>query len=387
MNIVFLLRFWPVYGGGETVTRLLANKFTKLGHHVSVVYLWNTKRPDELFIDSRIREYSVQNISNPIDDNVIQECDYNLIQEELRVCLIEGKTNVIINQWFPAKLVYKASRNLQLKIINCHHTNINLTRPDKWTHRLFQKIFKSHYVKFYLKYRLADFYKYANCCVFLSKYYIDDFIELFNLKKQQEKLCSIPNPLSNEEFLPKKSIAGKENNILFVGRIIEPVKRISYILKTWALLRNDGKTSNWKLIIVGDGPDLENLKEYAGKLCLQNVFFEGFQNPVEYYKKAAILVLSSSQEGWGMVLTEAQQNGCVPVVMDSFSSLHEIIEHGKNGLIVPNNDIQGFAGALETLMFNEAYRRQLAETALETCKKFSVDNIVNQWELLFEEIM
>jgi glycosyltransferase involved in cell wall biosynthesis len=386
MNIVFLLRFWPVYGGGETVTLKLANKFAGHGHNVSIVYLWN-KGNSGIPIDHKIKERHILNVADPIDDNVIQKHDYKLILSELRRFLAEDKTHIIINQWFPARLVRKSCKELQVKIINCHHTNINLTPPDKWAHRLFQKLFKSRYVKFYLKYRLFDFYKYGDRFVFLSKYYVDEFMELFSLKIPQEKLWSIPNPLSWEESLLWNFMAEKENNILFVGRIIESVKRISYILQAWSLLQDKGKTNNWKLIIVGDGPDLESLKGYAGELNLQNVFFVGFQNPLEYYKKAVILALSSYQEGWGMVLTEAQQNGCVPVVMDSFASLHEIVEHGKNGLIVPNNDIQGLAGAFETLMFNEEYRRQLAETALETCKRFSVDNIVKQWESLFSELV
>jgi len=96
--------------------------------------------------------------------------------------------------------------------------------------------------------------------------------------------------------------------------------------------------------------------------------------------------MTSAFEGWGMTLVESQQNGCVPVVMDSFAALHEIIENGVNGVIVPNNDITGFADALERLMLDGEYRRRLAVGGLESCKRFSIDNVIAQWEALFAEL-
>ena len=51
MNITFLLRLWPVYGGGETVTICLANEMIKRGWNVSVLYFKNNTRADLPFID------------------------------------------------------------------------------------------------------------------------------------------------------------------------------------------------------------------------------------------------------------------------------------------------------------------------------------------------
>ena len=68
---------------------------------------------------------------------------------------------------------------------------------------------------------------------------------------------------------------------------------------------------------------------------LKRVRFEGRQNPKRYYEEASIFMLTSSFEGWGLTLTEAQQFGCVPLAFYSYASLPDIITDGKNGFMIP----------------------------------------------------
>lgn len=62
---------------------------------------------------------------------------------------------------------------------------------------------------------------------------------------------------------------------------------------------------DWHLDIVGDGPDAAALKELAERLRLSNVSFEGFRNPAPYYRRASIFCMTSTFEGFGLVLPEA----------------------------------------------------------------------------------
>ena len=62
MNITFLLRLWPVYGGGETVTICLANEMIKRGWNVSVLYFKNNTRPDLPFIDPAVKAVQIPDI-------------------------------------------------------------------------------------------------------------------------------------------------------------------------------------------------------------------------------------------------------------------------------------------------------------------------------------
>jgi glycosyltransferase involved in cell wall biosynthesis len=96
--------------------------------------------------------------------------------------------------------------------------------------------------------------------------------------------------------------------------------------------------------------------------------------------------MTSTAEGWGMVLTEAQQMGVPVVAMDSFGALHDIIEDGYNGRIVANNDLVAFQNAMTEIMENEAKRKEMALHAIESSKRYEIQHILLQWQKLFEQM-
>jgi glycosyltransferase involved in cell wall biosynthesis len=162
----------------------------------------------------------------------------------------------------------------------------------------------------------------------------------------------------------------------------EDPKRMSLIVAAWKRLVETGKYRSWKLVFVGDGPDL-NPTQFLAK-DLPNVSFEGYRKERDdYYKKASIFLMTSSYEGFGMTLIEAQKFGCVPVVMDSYAVLHDIITDSENGMISPNNDIGAFVATIRQLMDNADLRNRLAQKGLVTIRKFSVERIAEEWEQLF----
>ena len=58
MKILYLLRCWPVFGGGETVTRTLANEMCRRGHEVGVVYLWDRTNDTDIYLDKNIFSFA-----------------------------------------------------------------------------------------------------------------------------------------------------------------------------------------------------------------------------------------------------------------------------------------------------------------------------------------
>lgn len=384
MNIVFLLRYWPIYGGGETVTRILANKFVELGYTVSIVYLWDKRQGNMPYINKKIREERIAGVSPPHGEDGIPTPDFRLIERYLHKYIMDNSIDIIINQWFPAKTVQKARNNTKAKLVCCHHTNIFMP-PETAKHRIFLSLFKQKGAVLLARKRWGDKYRFSDKLVVLCDSFVDDCKKVFDTNNEDGKIVAILNPLPDENVVSKPEIAKKEKELLFVGRIIKPVKRISYIINTWKSLQSMSEYHEWRLTIVGDGADLDYLKQYAADLDCRNIFFEGYQNPLPYYKRASILLLTSSFEGFSMVLVEAQQNGCVPVVMDSYATLHEIVHHDSNGLIVKNYDLSGYISAVASLMADENHRMRLAYKGLETCKKFSVDTVIKKWEALFGE--
>ena len=159
------------------------------------------------------------------------------------------------------------------------------------------------------------------------------------------------------------------------------------MLKAWREIEADSQYKEWKLQIVGDGRDKGFYEYLVRKWALQRVEFTGRQNPQEYYRKASLFLMTSTAEGWPMVLMEAQQLGVPVLALDSFGSLHDIIEDGVNGRIVPNNDLKAFASAMRGVMNDDNMRQKMAEASVELSKRFEMQNVLQQWLQLFDEIL
>ena len=78
---------------------------------------------------------------------------------------------------------------------------------------------------------------------------------------------------------------------------------------------------DWKLNIIGNGPDLDYLKKRANKMNLERIFFVGHQDPEPYYKRAKIFCMTSSYEGVPLVISEAQNYNVFPILFNSFATI------------------------------------------------------------------
>jgi glycosyltransferase involved in cell wall biosynthesis len=86
-----------------------------------------------------------------------------------------------------------------------------------------------------------------------------------------------------------------------------------------------------------------------------------------------------------MTITEAQQCGCVPIVLDTYSSLKDLIETGKDGLIV--KDEEEMKLQLLSLVREEGKRKEMAVYATETCRRFLPEYIYEKYYNLFCEVV
>jgi glycosyltransferase involved in cell wall biosynthesis len=146
------------------------------------------------------------------------------------------------------------------------------------------------------------------------------------------------------------------------------------------------KHKDWKLIVCGSG-NTEYFKKFCIKYRIGNVEFPGFVNMEEYYTKASILCNTSVAEGWGLVLVEAIQYGCTPLAFDSYASVHDIIESGNNGYIVPAFNENEYARKLALLMSDENLRQKMSSNGRESINRFNPKDIAQQWVVLFKKLM
>lgn len=236
------------------------------------------------------------------------------------------------------------------------------------------------------KYRLL--LDYCDKMLVLSENYIRPFATLAGREETvPDKFSAIGNALTFDTFITPDEIAQKSKEVLIVARFEEEIKRLSMALKCWKNIEADESLNDWSLRIVGDGKDADFYRYLVKRHKLKRVVFEGRQKPLEYYRKAAVFLMTSSAEGWPMTLMEATQMGVVPIAFDSFGSLHDIIQDNENGCIVPNNRIAAFSRCLSKLMHDDTKRREMALQAMESSKRFRIEQIAGKWKEQFSAIL
>ena len=233
------------------------------------------------------------------------------------------------------------------------------------------------------KYRVP----YENCDkqVVLSKYYFPTYLYYAGVA-DSNKMTAIGNALRFNVFATEQDVCQKQKTVIVVARFDEDTKRLSYALHAWREIEKTNQYADWKLQLVGDGRDKAFYHYLVKKWNLQRVEFTGQQDPQDYYRRASLFLMTSTAEGWPMVLMEAVQMGVPVVAMDSFGSLHDIIEDGYNGRIVANNDLVAFQNAMMEIMEDEAKRTEMALHAIESSKRYEIQHILLQWQKLFEQI-
>ena len=373
MNILYVLaNSLRTNGGIGTATIALQKSLAKRGHWVKFCCYKAKIDKDSFLLPDSLNVKSRENI----------KFLNNLIKME--------NTDIIVNQFGQEKdfcfLCSKAKTETKAKLVTCHHFALLMFLQIRTG--LIAKILPKFLVYKLKKIRELKFRNFAydnsDRLVLLSNKFVDQYKKLVP-DKDLSKLAAIPDPIVFES--PKINLQKKQKTILFVGRIVENQKRISLIIELWRQICNLEKYAEWDLKIVGDGEDLCSLKQSTTDL--PRIFFEGYQSPVSYYENASIFLMCSeiNFEGFGMVLIEAQSCGCVPVVMDTWESLSDIIDDEENGFIVPNNDMISFVDRTKRLMDCTVLRHRMMQNGIESSKKFNVDKLVLEWEKLFFEVM
>lgn len=236
---------------------------------------------------------------------------------------------------------------------------------NKWEHIATQKAYKNAYI-------------HGNMVYLLSETYIPEFKNYAQLA-ECSKLKAIPNCIPFDQEFSHTQIEQKEKIAIIVGRMVDFPKRISLLLEMWKTIELDPAGKEWQLKIIGDGPDLDSFKKKAKKLELKHCFFLGRQNPIEYYSRASIFLMTSLFEGFPMTLIEAQQMGCIPIAFNSFRSIHDVITDNINGCLVPDGDKKNFILKTLFLMNDDLCRKKMARQAIIDSKRYSQQTICEIW--------
>jgi glycosyltransferase involved in cell wall biosynthesis len=174
--------------------------------------------------------------------------------------------------------------------------------------------------------------------------------------------------------------------ILFtcVGRL-EPQKNPLLLLRAFAAL-DDPRTH---LVMLGEGTLREQLAGHIRKHGLENrVHLLGKRNEVaECLAASDVFVLSSSWEGNPLAVMEAMAAG-LPVIGTAVGGVPELVESGKQGILVPSGDCAGFTNAMRTLLNNAGLRASMASAArARATAKFNADRMAEGYARLYRNAL
>ena len=177
-------------------------------------------------------------------------------------------------------------------------------------------------------------------------------------------------------------------HMIFACRQLFPRKGIRFLLEAAAELKP--QFPDLKIVLAGDGferPELARLAAERG--IASDVTFLGWVPNTDlppYYRAAAVSVIPSLEEGFGIPAAEAM--GCeVAVVATDAGGLPEVVENGVTGLVVPRGDSKALAKAIGSLLANPELRRSMGQAGRERALRlFDWDRSAEQFEAIYREV-
>ena len=201
---------------------------------------------------------------------------------------------------------------------------------------------------------------------------LPDGVRLAQIPNTARELHGGPSPLTSPV-------------VLGVGRLTRQ-KGFDRLIRAFAVVAREHP--DWHLRICGSGPRLEALQRLIARRRLgRRVTLAGPVPSIEQeMANASLLVLSSRFEGFPLVVLEAMSMGLPVVSFDCPTGPREIVEHGRNGLLVPDGDVNALARAIDELIRDEEQRRRLGAAALATAAEYRPAAIGGRWDALLDEL-
>lgn len=377
-------------GTGRVVTQLSDFFVNSFGDSCYQTYLYeNDYNCSPSFADSY--HYAQDNLKgfyqflkkNSIDVIIFNFDHDDMIAYVPEICEIAHSLNIKVIYWLhfmPGYEGYSFGSWDEVQYSITTHKNI-LPKTKKWLISSTQPISTSLIHKL-LKDKYLPAYQHCDKIVVFSEPYVNRYLQIVG-GNDRDKFAVIPNPMSFPEFLPKEELELKKKEVIYVGRLQEPQKRVSLALKIWKMVEANPDLEDWSFHIIGKGESEDFLRWMVQKNNLKRVHFEGQQDPRPYYRRASILMSTSSYEGWPMVLMEAMPMGCSCVLFNSYEAVHDFIEDGENGCIVENNDLKSFYKRLVDLMVDDDKRVEMGTQSIDSSHRFTMEIVAAKWKNLF----
>ncbi len=227
-------------------------------------------------------------------------------------------------------------------------------------------------------------YKHANAVVIQTtgnQAWAEEFIP-------KDNISIIPNPVWAKfpETPPEANIELPQGTVIIaMGRLSEE-KGYDQLIQAFAKVATQHQQAS--LVLLGEGDMRPKLESLIDELSLQDrVLLPGkVEKPHSIIEKADIIALSSRYEGFPNALLEGMSLGLAAISYNCPSGPSDLIEHEVSGLLVPPENVDEMAEAMDKLLSNPELIQQMGKEATKVKQRFAIEKIMGQWERLVEKI-
>jgi len=346
-NVIVLVIPTIQQGGAERVMSELANEFSKQNQEVHLVLLAQSN--DFYFINPSVKIYHLGFINKGGIKKIEAETKTFL---NLRKILKTIKPDVVLS--FMDKynvFTILASRFLSLNVFVSDRSNPKKQIPQHIS--ILKKLT----------------YKFATGIVAqtsLAK-------EILAKTTKNKNIKVIPNPVKQVKLFPEKK---REKVILNVGRLV-PEKGQKYLIEAFSKM----EVSDWKMVILGDGPLRNDLIQQAKDLNIEEkLFLPGAVTTVdEWLAKASVFAFTSVSEGFPNALVEAMSAGLPCISFDCDAGPRDIIKNGENGFLVPLKNTEEFSKRTQYLIEHPELRLAMGSKASAIKDELEISKIAKEY--------
>lgn len=237
------------------------------------------------------------------------------------------------------------------------------------------------------------FYKTADCVVAVSKESKLELLKQLKVNPDRIKLIHNGVDINTIRSLAQKPLGdqfsslfnqSKVFKIITIGRL-DPPKNQELLLKAFQLFSSKNKS---KLFILGQGEKKDLLLNLCRFLEIEKdvVFMDWQPNPYKYLKKCDLFVLPSSWETFPCSLLEAMALQ-IPIVATKNEGTKELLNEGKSGFLVPNDDHCLMAAAIDRISNNDSLKKKFIRFNQMEINRYDLGTMIQKYELLIETLI
>ena len=201
-----------------------------------------------------------------------------------------------------------------------------------------------------------------------------------------DRIRVVPNGIVLPPPPPATADESRVYDAVFVGRLVG-LKRIDHVIECLARLAGEGILR--RAAILGEGPLLETARAQSDAVGLTDrvEFPGGLPNPrvLEIVRSSRIYLHASVSEGFPVVMVEAMACG-TPVVAYDIPGVCDVVENGRDGILVPCRDVEALAEAAGRLLRDPEARQRMAAAGREKVEQsLTIDTMTDRVEAVYAE--